>query len=514
MVCLSLTTKMLLGLLFARAYGKSFWDGAYSVIQTSDGGYAFAGYTESPSADGYDVLVVKLNSSGLVQWAKAYGGIQDDIPCSLIQTTDGGYAVAGTSWSFGSGPSDPDFFLFKLSSNGSLQWAKAYHYSDRDRCYQVIQTADNGYALVGKIYYNEVKEEEFYVIKTGSDGSVQWTRACGSTIENETARSIAQLSDGSYVVVGTAYNLGDSGVDRGVFIVKVSSDGVPQWYKVYYNPDMDYLVYSLAVALTGDFMIAGIAVNPGTGRSDFLALMLNPDGSIDWARTIGGTQYDTAFSVFRASDGGYVFAGATNSYGAGYLDFMVAKLSANGNFQWARTLGTASYNDAAYSVIQMSDGTFAVAGQTPGYGAGGQDAFVLKLSSTGVYTDCVQTCTPTVATPSLLSTLFGFSSTPVAYATVRTPSLTVQNANLSTEDACPTAELGEGLAGTAPEIICLSVPGGLVFSSGTEAILRLYFPDGRLVRSLRLEKGENRLSLEPGAYLWMAGDYLGKAVVR
>ena len=351
------------------------------------------------------------------------------------------------------------------------------------------------------------------MIKTGADGSVQWNYAYGSD-GYETARSIAQLNDGSYVIAGTAYSLGSSWTDRGVFIVKASSDGAPQWHKEYYNPDMDYLVYSLAIALTGDYMIGGIAVNPGTGRSDFFALMLNPDGSLDWARTIGGTQYDTAFSVFRASDGGYVFAGTTNSYGAGYLDFMVVKLSASGNLQWARTFGTPAYDDVAHSAIQMSDGTFAVAGRTPGYGAGGQDAFILKLSSTGVYTDCVQTCSPTVATPSLSATNFGLSYSPVAYATVRTPSPTVQDANLSTEDACPTAEVGEGFADPVPEVLCFSVSGGLAFRSETGAILRLYSPDGRLVCSLRLEKGENRVSLEPGAYLWMAEDHLGKAVVR
>ena len=161
MMCLSLTTNMLLGLLFARAYGQSDWDRAYSVIQTSDGGYAFAGITEYQTAGGYDVLVAKLNSSGVIQWAKVYGGIRDDIAYSLIQTADGGYAVSGTSWSFGAGASDADFFLFKLSSGGSFQWAKAYHNSETDYCYRVIQTADGGYALAGKLYYSSAYDDQY-----------------------------------------------------------------------------------------------------------------------------------------------------------------------------------------------------------------------------------------------------------------------------------------------------------------------------------------------------------------
>ena len=512
MVWLSLTTNMLLGLLFARAYGESHWNWAYSVIQTSDGGYALAGYTEYPSAGGYDVLVVKLNASGAVQWAKTYGGTGNDNVYSIVNTTDGGYAVAGTSWSFGSG-SGADFFLFKLSSDGSLQWAKAYDWSNDAYAYSVIQTSDGGYALAGKTF-SSTRYDEYLVVKTGTDGALQWARIYGWSAGYEAGRSIAQLSDGSYIIAGDAYNMGSSIADTGVLLVKASSDGTLQWHRGYYNSDRTYLAYSLAISLPGDYVIGGIAPDPGTGRPDFFALMVNPDATLDWAKTIGGTQHDSAFSVFRASDGGYVFAGVTNSYGAGYLDFMVVKLSASGNLQWARTFGSASYNDAAYSVIQMSDGTFAVAGRTAGYGAGGQDAFILKLSSTGIYTDCVQTCSPTVATPSLSSWSWGSFTSIQSYPTVRTPSPTVQNVNLSTEDACPTSDISEGFTRPAPEITCFSVHGGLIFSSETDADLMVFSPDGRLACSCQIEKGETHLRLEPGVYLWIAGNCRGKAAVR
>jgi len=509
MLWLSLTANVLLGLLFAKAYGESTstWNAPYSVIQTTDSGYALAGYTEA--SGGYDVIVIKLNSSGVIQWAKAYGGTRNDVARVIIQTSDGGYAVGGTSNSFGSGSSDSDFFLLKLSSGGSIQWAKAYHYDNADSLYALIQTSDGGYALAGNTYLSTTSNE-FYVIKTASDGSVQWNYTHGFSAGSETARAIAQLSDGSYVISGNS--ISDY---QGVLIVKASSDGSRQWYKKYANADTAYKAYSMAVALTGDYMLGGISINPGAGgATDFFALMLNPDGSVDWTKRIAGTQYDTAFSVFRASDGGYVFAGTTNSYGAGALDFMVVKLSANGNFQWAKTFGKAATNDIAYSVTQMKDGTFAIAGATPGYGAGGLDPFILKLSSTGVYVGCVETCTPTVATPSLSQFLGGFASSPVHNALLRNASFSVYELSLSAHDACPPSETEEGLSGPADKILCASAPGGLVFSSGTAALLRLYYPDGRLARSLSLEKGENRISLEAGAYIWIAEDCRGKAVVR
>ncbi len=504
MMWLSLTTNMLVGLLFARAYGGSYWDWAYSVIQTSDNGYAIAGWTEHGQAGGYDVLVIKMNSSGAVQWARTYGGTENDMAYSIVKTTDGGYAVSGMTWSFDPTGSPADIFLFKLSSDGSLQWAKTYGTNDGlDGGHSLIQTSDGGYALAGTAY-STVSHDSYLLIKTGSDGAVQWARTYGWSTGYEAGRSIAQLSDGSYMIAGNAYNIGSSMADTGVLLVKASSDGTLQWHRGYYNPDRTYLAYSLAIALPGDYVIGGIAPDPGNGRPDFFALMVNPDATLDWAKTIGGTQHDSAFSVFRASDGGYVFAGTTNSYGAGYLDFMVVKLSASGNFQWARTFGSTSYIDAAYSVIQMSDGTFAIAGRTAGYGAGGQDAFILKLSSTGVYTDCAQTCSPTVATPSLSSYTWTVFVSYQAYPTVITPSPTVYTPNIATQDACPTSDLGEGFFPPVPGIVCLPVAGGLSFRAGSEVSLRIYSPDGRLVRSLCLEKGGNRISLEPGAYIWIA----------
>jgi hypothetical protein len=100
-----------------------------SLIQTSDGGYAIAGFTSSFGAGDYDVYVVKLDAHGNLQWTKTIGGKEDDKGHSLIQTFDGGYAIAGYTTSFGAEYYEEvcvfyDVYIVKLDANGNLQWTK------------------------------------------------------------------------------------------------------------------------------------------------------------------------------------------------------------------------------------------------------------------------------------------------------------------------------------------------------------------------------------------------------
>jgi len=114
---------------FCKAIGGENPSWGHSLIQTSDGGYAIAGYTYSFSAGGRDVYVIKLDANGNLQWTKTIGGTDWDVGHSLIQTSDGGYAIAGETYSFGAG--GKDVYVVKLDRNG-------------DACCAVSQTSRVG----------------------------------------------------------------------------------------------------------------------------------------------------------------------------------------------------------------------------------------------------------------------------------------------------------------------------------------------------------------------------------
>jgi len=151
-----------------KAYGGIDGDGASSVVQTSDGGYAIAGYTASFSFSSLDFWLAKTDASGNALWNKTYGGTLDDHAYSVVQTFDGGYAIAGHTRSFGAG--GYEFWLVKTDANGNSLWNKTYGGIGDDRAYSVVETSDGGYALAGQTTSYGAGNTDFWLVKTDVSG--------------------------------------------------------------------------------------------------------------------------------------------------------------------------------------------------------------------------------------------------------------------------------------------------------------------------------------------------------
>ncbi|MFH1010077.1 MAG: hypothetical protein V1784_02440, partial [bacterium] len=136
--------------LWTRTYGGSSYEDAYSVQQTADGGYVLAGYTETFGGGNGDVYLVKTNSQGDTLWTRTYGGSTWDWAESVQQTSDGGYIMAGVTNSFGAG--NEDFYLVKTNSQGDTLWTRTYGGNNADDALSVQQTADGGYIVAGGTY--------------------------------------------------------------------------------------------------------------------------------------------------------------------------------------------------------------------------------------------------------------------------------------------------------------------------------------------------------------------------
>lgn len=145
-------------------------DGALSLIQTSDGGYALVGYTRSYGAGEDDFWLVKVDSSGKMQWNQTYGGAESDIAFSLLETSDGGYAFAGSTCSFGAG--NHDSWLVKTDASGNMQWNQTYGGTGSDIASSLIETSDGGYALAGYTYSNGAEKSDLWLVKTDEQGVI------------------------------------------------------------------------------------------------------------------------------------------------------------------------------------------------------------------------------------------------------------------------------------------------------------------------------------------------------
>jgi len=246
-----------------QTYGGADYDAAYSMVQTSDGGYAILGITKSYGAGNDDFWLVKTDSEGNVQWNKTYGGTDDDRGRSMVQTADGGYALAGYTGSFGAG--NADFWLVKVDSSGNHQWNKTYGGPDIDEAYSVIETFDGGYALAGYTHSYGAGAYDFWLVKTDANGNMQWDETYGGTNWDE-AYSVVQTSDGGYAIAGYTRSFGAGGTD--FWLVKTESTGYMQWNKTF-GGVLDDASFSLIQTVDGGYTLAGYTRSDGAGQSDF-----------------------------------------------------------------------------------------------------------------------------------------------------------------------------------------------------------------------------------------------------
>jgi hypothetical protein len=194
------------------------YDAANAITQTSDGGFVVAGETNYFNSYN-DFCIIKMDSTGILQWTKVVGGPNHDNAYSIIQTTDGGYVTAGVTSSFGAG--SKDMYIVRLNAIGTLQWTRTVGGSFDDYAYSIIQTADGGYIVTG--YTNSFVSgvDDIYIIKLNSSGLLQWSKTIGGTT-HDAAYSIIRTADGGYVVAGFTWSFGAEYAD--MYIVKFDAN--------------------------------------------------------------------------------------------------------------------------------------------------------------------------------------------------------------------------------------------------------------------------------------------------
>ena len=360
-----------------KTYGGPTNDWACSVILTSDGGFIIAGSTESRSAAFcYDIWLVKTDSSGNKEWGKTFGGAENDHAYSVVQTSDGGYVIAGTTepkidWSdfpsltmFGG---DEDIWIVKTDSSGNKEWDKTYSGVNRDSVHSVIQTLDGGYAIACDTWVSNNSRYDGWLIKTDSSGNVEWSKTYGGS-GTETAYSVVQTSDGGYAIAGDTSDFGGN-----FWLVKTDSFGNVEWNRTYGGIG-DECAWAMIQASDGGYVLAGLT-DPmfyGDGSRDFWLVKTDSFGNEEWNGTYGGLYKDEARAIVQTSDDGYILAGETGS------DAWLVKIDSRGNVEWDEIYGGRD-EDNAHSVAQTSDGGYVFAGMTGCTDFRGGDFWLVKV---------------------------------------------------------------------------------------------------------------------------------------
>ncbi|SHL02302.1 T9SS type B sorting domain-containing protein [Hymenobacter psychrotolerans] len=399
--------------------GGTAYEDLAVVRQTTDGGYIVGGLSTSPGSGnktqpsrGFaDYWVVKLDAAGTKQWDYTFGGSNTDQLLALEQTADGGYILGGWSLSVASGDKTQpnqgptqtsDYWLIKLSANGTKQWDYTFGGTGLDYFSALQQTADGGYILGGsstsgisgdKTQPNRglpgaYPTADYWLVKLDANGLKQWDQVLGGQ-ENEELTCLQQTTDGGFIVGGFSESgaTGDkSEPNRGpltpfrsadFWVVKLDAGGRKLWDRTLGGTDDDKL-RSLQQTSDGGYIVGGLSFSdvsgeksePSRGQHDYWVVKLSAAGAPQWNRTLGGISADDLRSLRQTTDGGYALGGISYSGLSGDRtqpnrspngDYWLVQLDATGTKRWDLAYG-GNNADALNSLRQTSDGGFILGG--------------------------------------------------------------------------------------------------------------------------------------------------------
>ncbi|WP_161597166.1 CBM96 family carbohydrate-binding protein [Dyadobacter flavalbus] len=339
---------------------------------TADGGLLVGLYPQSNVGSNY--FIVKLDSKGNKEWEKTYGGNKEDELQSVIPTSDGGYLIGGQSDSDASGDKtdsaysiSTDYWIIKITADGTKQWDKTYGGTGTDNLATAIQTSDGGYLIGGlsSSPANGIKSEnsygefDYWVIKLDANGNKQWDKTLGGSLRDRVS-SLIQAPDGGFIVAGESDSeiggnkTADSKGSYDYWIVKLSASGTKLWDKTYGGR---YFDRDPIITRTEDngFLLAGISSSevegdktaPVFGDYDVWVVKINSEGEKLWDKSYGGSDFDLIKSIQPTSDGGYLIGGIggtslsdphTDPELQGY-GFWAVKIDASGSKIWDRNIG-------------------------------------------------------------------------------------------------------------------------------------------------------------------------------
>ena len=377
---------------WSMTYGGKYEDSLRYFQKTSDGGYILPGYRYY-SESNYDAWILKLDSRGDIEWQKTYGmGIYAGL-ISIQETVAGGYIGAGWVFPDPSNFEDEDMWIVKVDSKGGIEWQKRYGGSNDEMGRSILQTMDGGYIVAGYTYSYGLLG--VWVIKLDSVGNIQWQKTFGGW--GVEIRTILQTPDEGYVLTAMTDSYGAGGYDA--WVIKLDKNGNSEWQKTYGGKQDDYgqAIYRTS---EGEYILGGTTLSFGAGDADVWVLKLDANGNIQWQKAYGGVNGDYLKAIRQTSDGGYLAAGGTYSFGVGKGDGWLLKLDSSGNIEWEKTLGGEEY-DAFISIQEASD-AYILAGETKSFGAGSYDIWISKIQKDGNMgncpaTDSVATVTNTTA---------------------------------------------------------------------------------------------------------------------
>jgi parallel beta-helix repeat protein len=350
-----------------KTFGGEDNDYGYKIAQCGDEGYAIAGVTYSYGGSDRDGWLVRVDGSGNCLWNKTFGGPLDDEFRDIVVCSDGGFAIMGTTDSYG--PGSQDVWLFRTDENGNHLWNKTYGSGSDDRGRALIECSSGGFAIAG---YRIGTGWDGWLIRTNDTGDVEWTQSFVDT-GDQRFEDIVECDNGDLALAGWT---GILSTER-FWLVRTDLNGTQLWSKSYNGVSAERCV-SVVECSTGGFAMTGWTKSYGAGGLDIWLVRTDASGNHLWNTTFGGTLSDSAGEVIEVPSGGFAIVGSTESFGAGNTDLWLIRTNATGQHLWNMTCGD-TLDDGGSGLLRLMNGTYVLVGSTESYGAGGSDAWLVAI---------------------------------------------------------------------------------------------------------------------------------------
>ena len=332
----------------------------------------FSIYTITPS----------FSQTPYIQWQKSFGGSSFDFGYSILQSSDGGFLLAGASNSTDIqnviNHGRFDFLVIKIDQCGNISWNKTFGGSDHDIATSAYQTSDGGYVICGFSYSNDgdvhghvgsYLDRNFWIIKIDALGNLIWEKSYAKYFSAE-AYSVQETYDGGYIVAGLSY-FGD-------LIIKLDNSGNESWDTTFAANNH---IISIQQTTDHGFIVGGYSPNSiYQNDNDYLIVKLDLDGHLQWQKNYDFSTSDKITAIQQTFDGGYIVKGSiycmkNTSLGQdsvaghhGLTDYYILKLNQQGNIIWSKLIGGSldEFDEPGYCQrnIQTTDGGYVFSGNT------------------------------------------------------------------------------------------------------------------------------------------------------
>lgn len=321
------------------------------VEQTADGGFIITGATW------HDVLLIKTDSNGQVEWNRTYNGSEPRVGYTVHQTNDGGYIIIGRTVTVHGNYNNS--LLIKTDKMGNEQWHRVIGGINPDRTLSGQQTNDSGFIMTGSTVLNGTKDS-IWLLKTNNTGIEQWNKTYGQGLGS----SVQQTTDKGYIITGNTWGFM---TPSDIILVKTDFYGNLEWNKTYGTP---YNNYGSSVQQTTDdgYVVFGISYQGEIPPAKATAFLIKTDslGNEVWNKTYGdGIDSDTqGYSVSQTKDQGYIMTGTLASVSIpGWYNLWLLRTDSSGNKIWERTFDSGNlYYDLGNAVQQTNDGGYIIVG--------------------------------------------------------------------------------------------------------------------------------------------------------